>query len=988
MRLSQVTRLSVFSLTAAAGLSAADAPKPQDIEFFETKIRPVFARNCFACHTKTKVAGLAMDSREGLLKGGDTGPAIVPGEPDQSLLMKAIKHEDEKLAMPKGGKLKPQEIADIATWIRNGAAWPEPKVAPAAPSKGFEISKEMREFWSWKPLAKPEPPTVKNSAWAKTPIDRFILARLEEEGLKPVAPASRRTLIRRVTLNLTGLPPTADEVEAFVADKSPDAYAKLVDRLLASPAYGERWGRFWLDVARFGEDDTRGLAPGGKGHEPYQFAYLYRDWVIQAMNEDMPFDQFVKAQLAADSMDEKVRARMLPALGFLGQGPWYYDLTEPTMARADERHERVDTTTRAFLGLTVGCARCHDHKYDPIATQDYYSLAGIFNSSIYHEYPLAPKKVAEAYKKQEEKIKDLEKSLGEFQRTASGQLAEVLARRSAKYMMAVWKCEVPDKKTGEAAKPVELAAQDKLDLELLERWQRFLKKEPAFYPYLKDWQSMIAKKGSEKEAQKLADAFELLVMDVVAERKKVKEKNEKILAKGLPEEEVKSIPLPNGFKSFFDQHQLELKSLERERQNLYTDMFLYELTEETSNIPGRRFRPGLLVFSGYGLERQLSAEWNAHIASVKADIEKMRKAMPKQFPFVHGVKDDENPANIKIHLRGSPYSLGEEAPRQFPMVLASADAKPFSKGSGRAELADAIAAHPLTARVIVNRVWRQHFGTGIVETPSNFGVAGEKPSHPELLEYLASEFVANGRSIKKLHRMILLTSAYQLSSEYSAENAAKDSSNRLYWRANRQRMDAEQIRDSMLVASDTLDRKMFGPSEEFKDDFKRRTVYGRVSRFKLDTYLTLFDFPNPNITAEKRYITNVPLQRLFFLNSDFVYGQASKFVRRLQEEETDEKKIAKAYRLLFQRDATPAELKVGLDYLAAERARPADKESDKKNGEDDPKSLKPTDEESGEEGWQMSRPEVAEEKKKKQKADPWIQYARVLLSSSEFTFID
>ncbi len=980
---------------SATPLAFAQSPS-QDVEFFETKVRPVFARNCFACHTKSKVAGLDMSTRAGLLKGGDSGPSLVPGEPDKSLLVAVIQHAEGKPAMPKGGKLKPQEIADIVTWVKNGAAWPETPPMVSSVSKGPAISREMREFWSWQPIARPVPPVVGNKAWAQTPVDQFVLAKLEEAGLKPVAAAPRRSLIRRVTLDLTGLPPTAEEVEAFLADKAPDAYARLVDRLLASPQYGERWGRFWLDVARFGEDDTRGLAPTGRGFEPYQFAYLYRDWVIQAFNQDMPFDQFVRAQLAADSMDEKVRVKMMPALGFLGQGPWYYDLTEPAMARADERHERVDTTTRAFLGLTVGCARCHDHKYDPISTKDYYALAGIFNSTAYHEHPLAPKKVVETYKAQEEKIKDAEKSLGEFQRTASQQLAEVLARRSTRYMMAVWKTEVPDKKTGEAAKVNEVAAQDKLDLELLERWQRFLKKPPAFYPFLKDWQAMIARKGDEKEAQKLADAFQTLLMDVVAERKKIKEKNEKILAKGLPDEEVKSIPLPNGFKSFFDQHQLELKSLDREKQNLFTDVFLFEMSDEQNNLPGRRSRPGLLVFNGFGLERQLSPEWNAHIASVRADIDKMRKELPKQYPFVHAVKDEEKPGDIKVHLRGSPYSLGDTVPRAFPVVLTKADAPiPFTKGSGRAELAEQIATHPLTDRVIVNRIWRAHFGTGIVETPSNFGVAGEKPSHPELLEYLTANFVANGRSIKKLHREILLSWTYQLSSDYSAENAAKDSGNRLYWRANRRRMDAEQIRDSILVASNTLDKKMFGPSEELTDEFKRRTVYGRVSRFKLATYLELFDFPNPNITAEKRFITNVPLQRLFFLNSDFVYSQAQKFVRRLYGEDTDEKKIAKAYRILYQRDVTPAELKLGLDYLAAERNRPAETKPDPaipdKPSEGDKKEMKPSEATAavGADAWQMGRqPEKAEEPKKPQKADPWIQYARVLMSSSEFLFID
>ena len=921
-------RALFFSLSAGYLLTAALMPRlgaqqADSADFFENKVRPILAANCYSCHSKTAVAGLRVDSREALLKGGGTGPALKPGDPDASLLVRAISHADPKLKMPMGNKLKAEEIAAITEWVRAGAVWPEaPAVKPKAEGDE-EITAEMRNWWSFRPLSKTAPPEVKAKGWAKTDIDRFILARLEKEGLQPVRTADRRTLIRRVTLGLTGLPPTPEEVAAFVADKSPDAYEKLVDRLLASPAYGERWGRFWLDVVRYGEDDTRGLAPGGRGHEPYKFAYLFRDWVIRAFNEDMPYDQFIKAQLAADQMDEKQRARLLPALGFLGQGPWYYDLTEPPVARADERHERVDTTTRAFLGLTVGCARCHDHKYDPVSIKDYYSLAAVFNATNYHEYPQVPKKTAESWKAQEKKIKDLETTLGEFMRTASEQLAQALARKSSTYMYAAWRV------TGEPKAPIDQVTNEmKLDRELLERWIKFLGKAPNFYPYLKDWQAMVKRGGTEAEAKKMATDFQKLIFDVVAEKAEVKKYNEKLIAKELPGgvDEVKSIPLPNGFKSFFDRHQLELKTLDREKMNLWTDVFQREMDDVPDNMP-RRFAPGLLVFREHGLERQMSLEYKDYIAGMRAEIADLRKKLPEPFPHVHGVEDLEEPGEFQVHLRGSPYSLGDKVPRAFPAVLTAAGQREaFKQGSGRMELAEAIARHPLAARVMVNRIWRGHFGTGIVETPSNFGASGEKPAHPELLEYLAARFVDNGMSIKSLHRDILLSQVYQLASESTAANHRVDPANRLYWRANKMRMEAEQIRDSMLAAAGNLDRKMYGPAAPFTDDFKRRTVYGQVSRFRLDNYLQLFDFPNPNISAEKRYSTNVPLQRLFFLNSDFVYLQAAAIVKPLRDEASDEARIRKIYQKLFYRDPEKAELEAGVEYLKAERNRPAEPE--------------------------------------------------------------
>lgn len=984
--------------TLILGLSVAFAPLSatgaEGLDLFESKVRPLLAQECYACHTKARVAGLRLDSREDLLKGGSSGPAIVPGDPESSLLVRALRHQGD-IQMPKGRKLSSDQIQAVEQWVKLGAPWPDaPPAAKSASAEKFAITPEQKKFWAFQPLAKTTPPLVSDAKSTKNWIDHFITARLEKEGIRPAPQADKRVLIRRATYDLTGLPPSPEEVEAFAKDTAPDAFAKLVDRLLASPAYGERWGRHWLDVARYAEDDTRGLAAMGRGHEPYQFAYLYRDWVIRAVNNDMPYSDFVRAQLAADKLDEKQRVKMLPALGFLGQGPWYYDLTEPPVARADERHERVDAITRGFLGLTVGCARCHDHKYDPFSMRDYYGIASVVNKTEYHEYRLVPKAVEDRWTAEDKKLKAMDKALTEFSKTAASMLADVLARQSSVYMLAAWKITGPDK-----VAIAKVAADEKLDLEVLERWVRFLAKPPLYYPYLKSWQAMIAAGGTEAEAKKLAAEFQSALLEIAAERSLVKRKNERMLATVPDEDEIKSVPLPNGFKSFFDKHQLELKTLDRERMNLWTDVFQRDLNETDDPMDMKRSKPGLLVFRDWGLERQVSPEWRAYMTGVKAEIGKRRKELG-QIPFVHGVHDTDDPKDVQIHLRGSPYNLGETAPARFIEVLSSETPKPFANGSGRLELAEAIVSHPLTARVIVNRAWKWHFGSGLVDTPSNFGFAGERPSHPELLEALATFFVDNGMSLKKLHREIMLSAAWQRSDTWSEAASAKDPANRLYWRANRQRLDAESIRDSMLSWSGALDRRMYGPSEELKDDSKRRTVYSKVSRFKLDTFLTLFDFPNPNITAEKRHTTTVPLQGLFFLNSKFVLLQAEALAKRLAVERKDENRIREAYRILLQRAPTDSELQAGLAFIADERSRSSEAPSIGQSsaagcdtappmGASPAVTAKPA---------APTLPEApapcatatattrpgAEEKKK---VEPWTIYCKVLLSSSELLYV-
>ena len=413
----------LLALATLGWPASVAAQSPTD--FFEARVRPVLADNCYACHARQQSGGLRVDSREALLEGGDSGPAIVPGDPDGSLLVRAVRHEMEGREMPRyADPLAARDVEGLVEWIRTGAPWPEGAPAAATASADLaaaiprrEVTAAERAFWSFRPLAAPAVPEPARADWARNDIDRFVLARLEEKGLVPLGSADRRQLIRRATFDLTGLPPTPAEIDAFVADGSSDAFEKVVDRLLASPHYGERWGRRWLDVARFGEDDTRGLAEDGSGRERYPSAHVQRDWVVEAFNRDMPWDHFVKAQLAGDLLEEPERTRALGGLGFLGGGPWYYDLANPPVARADERHDRVDVTTRGFLGLTVGCARCHDHKYDPVGTHDYYALAGIFNNADYHEYLLGDEGEAEAWEKDKEFIEDMEESLAEYLRT-------------------------------------------------------------------------------------------------------------------------------------------------------------------------------------------------------------------------------------------------------------------------------------------------------------------------------------------------------------------------------------------------------------------------------------------------------------------------------------------------------------------------------------------------------------------------------------------
>jgi hypothetical protein len=863
-------------LLVAATLAAADPA-----EHFELKIRPILANRCFGCHSTAPLGGLAITSRNALLKGGKTGPALVPGNIADSLLIQAIEHTNDKMKMPLGGaKIPEAEIATLKQWVKDGAFWPEVKIETIK-TPNYTITDKQRQFWSFRPVTKPTLPTLQNKQWPTSPLDHFIAARLEAKGITPNPPASKKDLIRRAYFDLIGLPPTYDQVKAFEEDNSPNAFAKVVDHLLRSPHYGERWARYWLDVARYADDRL-----DSDVELPYPNSFRYRDWVIESFNKDLPYDTFVKAQIAGDQLKGS-DPKLAIGLGFYGLSP---ELTD----------DRVDVTTRGFLALTGACAQCHDHKFDPIPTKDYYALQGVFSSTKRAEFELAPEAEVKAWKAQDKKIQDLKKRIEAFLHNQATTLAEALANESPRYIRAV--------RTG--------VADPSLDKETLDRWTRYLKTGPKDNKYLHGWQN---------------DDFDLAkfrqeALKVLIERKEVDTKNLSSKATNDPDSKAETYALPP------DRFYLW-------RDLFFNDFYGREFKQEEDGILYYGPNRGYLTSDGT-VERFLEGRFKQYLSDMRAELKDLVSKLPPQYSYAHAIKDNPTAINERIQIGGQPERLGEEAPRAFLSILSKADPKPFTQGSGRLELAEAIASpdNPLTARVFVNRIWQHHFGEGLVKTVSNFGLMGDRPSHPELLDYLASEFITNNWSIKQLHRTIMLSSTYQLSAASSDKANELDPSNRLLWRANRQRLDAESMRDTLFTVTGELDRTLGGkPVLLDQPTNHRRSIYGYVSRRKLDGTLALFDFPNPNLSAEQRIVTATPLQQLFFLNSEFLEARAKALVDRLANIKSTPERIREAYRLLYSREATPQELTLGQQFLATQ---------------------------------------------------PWLPYAQVLLSANELLFVN
>lgn len=871
-----------LSIQAAEPLISAEAN-----EFFEKKIRPVLVDRCYECHGALKQkGGLRLDSKTALLKGSDDGPVIVVGKPDESSLIKAIRYQGEN-KMPPKGKLPDETIQALIAWVKMGAPFPE-TVAPTGDAASL-----ARSHWAFQPVRDPAPPEVAGSQPDLTPLDRFVLAPLQKQGRSLSLKADKRTLIRRATYDLTGLPPTPEEAEAFIKDKYPDAFAKVVDRLLASPAYGEAQARHWLDHARYA--DTKGYV--FEDDRSYAFAYTYRDWVIRAFNEDLPYDKFIVDQLAADRLPGNGDPRDLAAMGFLTVGRRFLNNNH------DIIDDRIDVATRTFLGLTVTCARCHDHKFDPIPIKDYYSLYGVFASSEEpKEMPLIgqPERTPEYLafeadvKKQEAEVESLRHRRFDMQieklRKAEGISAYLLA--------------VHDTKGKSNEQVRDLLTTRQLNHHVYDRWKKFLESKDQSSV----WGPLNAiSELPDNQFSDIAPSAMAAALDTSKDEKQVNLR----IAEALKDKK---------FASFKELADLYGKVLAKAWSNKE------KAAAEDEPLLAAIQKGGPVDIAYTDVEKLLDRADHLELTRAKKKIDEFKAKSPSAPPRAMALKDAPSPTEPVVFLRGNPNNRGPAVPRQFLAVLSGSDRKPFTDGSGRLQMARAIAdvKNPLTPRVMVNRVWITLFGRGLVRTPSDFGVRCDPPTHPELLDWLSSRFIESGWSVKKLHRLIVLSAAYQQSSDAPPELLKQDPENRLLAHQNRRRLQFESLRDSLIMAAGHLDRKIGGKSVDiFSEPFSnRRSVYGYIDRQNLPGTLRAFDFATPDAHSPQRFVTTVPQQALFLMNSPFALAQARALIARpeIAGEQDEAKRITTLYRLLYARSPDPEEIELGRAFLRGEHS--------------------------------------------------------------------
>ncbi|MCA9075594.1 MAG: PSD1 domain-containing protein [Planctomycetaceae bacterium] len=796
----------ILSVNANMHLAAADDAASEfsadDLQFFATEVAPLLKEHCYKCHAGEKAkGGLRLTSRESLLKGGDSGAAVDLQDIDGSLLLQAVNYDGYE--MPPSGKLPDEQIALLRRWVERGL--PMPNVADEPPAEeghhSPEVNEETKSHWSFQPVKRPHVPDVQNASWVANPIDSFVIAKLEDAGLSPAPPAERTTLIRRVTYDLTGLPPSPDEVAAFVADESPDAYENLIERLLESPHYGEHWARYWLDLVRYAESNSF------ERDNPKPFVWRYRDYVIQSLNDDKPYDQFVMEQLAGDELDE-VTSESLIATGYYRLGLWDDEPADPLLAFYDGLDDIAATTSQAMLGLRMNCARCHEHKIDPIPQQDYYSFIAFFRN-IRHYGVRADATVFEA------SIRDVDLPDGREQRTKA---------------VTDWEKQLNEIKTRMAGIETEAA------------------------------QHLVG--GEKDDFQDQSSRFDIL-----------KRRAGEVITK---------------------------------------DQF------ETYD-------------------------------SLRKVREKLEKSPPGHFAQVLSIKEqgpDAPPTHVLV--RGNPHIEGDEVNPAFPSVLSPPapviEAPDHGESTGRRRaLAEWIVSpeNPLSARVMINRIWQWHFGRGIVRSPNNFGLQGDRPTHPKLLDWLSAEFVDRGWSLKAIHRLILMSNTYRMSAIATDEVAGTktDPDNNLLWRFDMRRLRAEEIRDSILAVNDTLNTdKMFGPSiypvipdeilagqsrpgenwgKSSEEDVTRRSIYIHSKRSLPVPLLAAFDVANTEVTCPARFATTQPTQALGMLNSAFINKQAEVFAQSLRQQAGDEPaaQVRLALQRITQREPTDAEVQRGIDLM-------------------------------------------------------------------------
>ena len=1132
--------------------SATRAQQPDagaGVDFFEKKIRPLLSEHCYECHSvtgKDVKGGLRLDTPEGITRGGEGGAVLAPGNPDGSRLIQAVRHTLADLKMPPKSKLKDQQIADLTDWVKQGAPMPAAAAAPAAPARVEADLTEARKAWQYQKPQDPPVPAVKNATWCRSPVDNFVLARLEAKGLAPAAPADRRTLLRRATVDLTGLPPTPEEVEAFVADKSADAFAKVIDRLLASPAYGERWGRHWLDVVRYTDSfDARGIGGAADVAE----AWRYRDWVVKAFNQDLPYDQFVRMQIAGDLLpgkkdpDGKPNTDGLVATGVYVIGEWGGGDADKQKMLTDIVDDQIDVTGRAFLGLTLACARCHDHKFDPVSAEDYYGLAGIFFSSRILPDPgvrtagspvlRVPLLTPEDQKRREQdaaRVAELQKQIegqleGKFEALAKSVLPQI-----DQYLLASY--DYNRRPADQAAVTIEqFAAGKKLDAYVLRQWVHLTGAGPLALlsapvrevdgkPELKGlrvasgsdtpnvvvnptdqmvmfktirlppktlsvhpspkagvtvgWKSPVT--GTVSVAGRIMDAdpncgngvgwsleHRTAAGNVALSAGTINNganadltsppgAAEKLAALKVEAGQILQLTILPNAEYACDSTVVELEIAEQAAAgrtwslakdvvpdllaggaNPHSDSHgnasVWYFYDAGDGMTSAGFGPDSILAAWFratadgkeadaakgraraesaarsvksvlvGLDKAVEAMkargrevktltgsnielyksltdsrgpfWAAAradpmnlpeairgtVAALADEQAKLKAELARPIPTAHAMQDGGTPQSAyvgfqdaRVHLRGRYDRLGDLVPRRFPRLVAGDQQEPIREGSGRRQLAEWIAspANPLTARVMVNRIWMHHFGEGIVRTPNNYGKLGTPPTHPELLDHLAIQFVKSGWSVKQMHRHMMLSAAYQQSSTGDAATQKADPDNQLFGRMNRRRLEAEALRDSLLAVAGRLSAEMGGKAVS---DLKtpRRSLYLMTIRSDRNNYRALFDAADPAAIVEKRNESTVAPQALFLLNHPFAVEQAKALADlALKQASADARgRIDWLYRRLYSRPPTPPELELASQVLGQVDA---------------------------------SKPEEV--------LAAWSQYCQILLCANEFMYVD
>jgi cytochrome c553 len=894
--------LCAFAVATSTDVVAGAEPDRAALDFFESSIRPILIKHCYECHsTKDPDGGLALDSRDGVARGGDSGLALIPGKPNESRLIDAIRYKNPDLQMPPQNKLKPDEIAALEKWIALGAPdsrTEAPAVGAPAPT-GMSIA-EGREFWAFRPVAEVPDPKLHDSkriysAWVRTPIDAFIVDKLEAAGLSPAPQADKRTLIRRATFDLTGLPPSPAEIETFLADESPHAFSRVIERLLASPEYGVRWGRHWLDVARYA--DSNGLDE----NLAFGNAWRYRDYVVRSFNDDKPFDRFLIEQLAGDLLPDADRETQT-ATAFLALGAKVLAEPDRVKLQLDTIDEQLDTIGKAFLGMTFGCARCHDHKFDPVKQTDYYALAAIFKSTLtvdlskggavkqWHEFSFADDIEQGRMKAINAAINEKKQAASTYKSTATAKLRDAAREQAVEYLAAAatFEAGMPLTEVAPIAEPLGLhpyvlhhCRQDlefRRDEPLWAVWHRFAKAGDLV--------------GLKKYYRQLfADAEAAM-----AAAKKADPKATKIT------EPKNSAPLLQA---------------------------AYTAVRDDSGFVSVPTKPAQLF------DEATLAEYNR-----LADIARIAESQAPDLPSAMGATDTKKiELEMPIHIRGSHHNLGKPVKRGFPEVMFVSNARPTlpTDQSGRLELARwlADAKHPLTARVFVNRVWRWHFGRGLVASTDNFGRLGDRPTHPELLDWLVHRFITSGWSTKDLHRLIMASSVYQTASVHpdDAQASLVDPENVLLRKFRMQRLEAEAIRDALLAVTGRLERTQGGKSiplrnkqyvfdhtsiDHTKYDSLRRAIYLPIVRNNLYPLFEQFDFPDPTMPTGSRNSTTVAPQALLLLNSALVMESAGVWADALlKTSSNDADRIRRAYETAFGRPPSDTETKRAATFVAA-----------------------------------------------------------------------